>query len=30
MWQPPTSQASQSGSNQPATPSGASKSKHRS
>lgn len=30
MWQPPTSQASQSGSNQPATPSGASKSKNRS
>lgn len=30
MWQPPTSQASQPGSNQPATPSGASKPKHRS
>lgn len=30
MWQPPTSQASQSGSNQPATPSGASKPKNRS
>lgn len=29
MWQPPTSQSSQPGSNQPATPSGASKSKNR-
>lgn len=30
MWQPPTSQSSQSGSNQPATPSGASNPKNRS
>lgn len=30
MWQPPTSQGGQSGSNQPATPSGASKSNNRS